>query len=106
MHRKILESARFPEINFRPDRVEGKVAAQGSSSVQVHGLFGIHGADHEVTAPVQAEISGDHWTATAKFTVPYQKWGMKNPSSFLLRVSDTVAIDLEMSGRIVASPGK
>ena len=32
------------------------------------------------------------------FTVPYQKWGMKNPSTLFLRVSDTVEIDLVGSG--------
>jgi len=37
MHREILESARYPEIAFRPDRVEGTVEAPGASTIQVHG---------------------------------------------------------------------
>lgn len=45
MHANILESARYPEIVFRPDRVEGKVALDGPSQVQLHGMFGIHGAN-------------------------------------------------------------
>jgi polyisoprenoid-binding protein YceI len=98
MHREILESDRFPEITFRPDHVEGKVAMQGNSTVQVHGLFGIHGSEHEMTVPVQVAMAADHWTITTHFVVPYVKWGMKNPSTFILRVSESVEINLHASG--------
>jgi polyisoprenoid-binding protein YceI len=98
MHREILESDRFPEITFRPDHVEGKLATQGNSTVQVHGLFGIHGSEHEMTVPVQVEMAADHWTITTHFVVPYVKWGMKNPSTFILRVSESVQINLHASG--------
>src|SRR5579859_5348426 len=73
MHKEILESARFPEIIFRPDRVEGNVSALGASTIQVHGIFSIHGADHEVTMPVKVEVFPDHWTADTHFTIPYVK---------------------------------
>jgi polyisoprenoid-binding protein YceI len=98
MHKEILESVRFPEIVFVPDRVIGAVALAGTSSVQVHGTFTLHGADHELTIPVQAEISGDHWTGKAVFDVPYINWGLKNPSNFLLKVGPTVKISLELTG--------
>jgi polyisoprenoid-binding protein YceI len=101
MHKEILESARYPEIAFRPDRVEGTVAEQGKSSVMVHGMFSIHGADREITVPAQVEMSADHWTATVHFTVPYEKWGMKNPSTLFLKVSDSVEIDLVAAGSLV-----
>lgn len=98
MHKEILESARFPEISFHPDRVEGNVASMGSSTVQVHGIFSVHGADHELTMPVRVEIFPDHWTADTHFTIPYVKWGIKNPSTFVLRVSESVEIDVHASG--------
>ena len=34
MHANILESARYPEIVFRPDRVEGKSRREGASDVR------------------------------------------------------------------------
>jgi polyisoprenoid-binding protein YceI len=102
MHREILESSRYPEITFRPDRVEGKVANPGASTVQVHGVFSIHGTDHELTVPVRVQVFPDHWMADANFTVPYVKWGIKNPSTFLLRVSESVEIEVHATGAIPA----
>ena len=98
MHKEILETAKFPEIIFRPDRVEGTVANSGSSTVQVHGSFSIHGSDHELTLPIRLQIFPDHWVADAHFTIPYVKWGIKNPSRFFLRVSESVEIDVHATG--------
>jgi polyisoprenoid-binding protein YceI len=101
MHKEILESDRYPEISFRPDRVDGPVASQGKSSVKVHGIFRIHGVDREITVPADVEMFTDHWTANVHFTVPYEKWGMKNPSTLFLRVNDSVEIDLTGTGTAV-----
>lgn len=100
MHREVLESERYPEIAFRPDRVEGTVSLQGKSAVGVHGVFSIHGSDHELTVPAEVEMSSDHWAATLHFAVPYVNWGMKNPSNLFLRVSESVDIDLTAAGTI------
>jgi polyisoprenoid-binding protein YceI len=100
MHREVLESDRYPEIAFRPDHVEGTVASQGKSSVRVHGVFTIHGADHELTIPTEVETFPDHWTVTLHFTVPYAQWGMKNPSTLFLRVNESVDIDVTASGSV------
>lgn len=101
MNREVLESARYPEIAFRPDQIEGKVPMEGKSSVMIHGTFSLHGADRNITVPAQVEVSADHWSAKVHFTVPYAKWGMKNPSTLFLRVSDTVEIDLAAAGTVV-----
>lgn len=98
MHKEILESARYSEVTFLPDRVDGKVLSPGTSTVQVHGMFGIHGGEHEITVPAQVELAPDHWSLTVHFVVPYVKWGMKDPSTFILRVEKTVNIDLEALG--------
>lgn len=100
MHKEILESAQYPEIAFRPDRIEGKVSMKGSSNVQVHGTFVLHGAEHELTVPVQAELDGDHWKGTANFSVPYIQWGLKSPNTFFLKADPTVQIELEMGGTL------
>jgi polyisoprenoid-binding protein YceI len=100
MHKNVLESDRYPEIVFRPDRVEGKVVPQARSQVQLHGTFTFHGADHEMTVPVDIEIANGRYSATAHFQIPYVKWGMKNPSTFVLRVSDKVDLTVHTVPRV------
>jgi polyisoprenoid-binding protein YceI len=101
MNKEVLETSRYPEIVFHPDRIEGTVAAQGKSSVRVHGMFNIHGVDREITVPAEVEMSAAHWNATVHFTVPYAAWGMKNPSTLFLKVNDSVEIDLTAVGNVV-----
>lgn len=100
MHNDVIESARFPEIAFRPDHAEGILARSGDSTLQVHGMFSIHGAEHEITIPVQVNVQQTAWTANATFTVPYAKWGMKNPTVLFLRVGDDVKVELHAAGTI------
>jgi len=104
MKKNVLESARYPDITFRPDRVEGVVAMQGSSQVRVHGMFAIHGSEHEITIPVELNMGPERATATLKFQAPYVKWGMKDPSNFILKVKDTVDINVTTTAEITASP--
>lgn len=101
MHKDVLESQRYPEIVFRPDHAQGSVPSSGSSIFQVHGVFGIHGAEHEITIPMEVTFAGNTWTAKASFPVPYAKWGMKNPSVLFLRVGDTVNIKLHAGGSVL-----
>ena len=87
----------------RPDHVEGTVNLAAPSQVQVHGVFRIHGSDHELTLPFQVRAEAGQITATTEFPAPYVKWGMKNPSTFLLKVNDTVRIGIRAIGRISLS---
>lgn len=94
MHANILESSRFTEIVFHPDCVQGKVLPEGASQVQLHGMFGIHGVEHELIIPLEVVGAGGQYTVTGRFVVPYVKWGMKNPSTLILRVADKVQIEI------------
>jgi polyisoprenoid-binding protein YceI len=98
MHNEILESARFPDIVFRPTRIDGKVSQVGTCDVQLQGKFLLHGSEHEITVPVHAELTANHWKGSAKFSVPYIAWGLKSPNTFLLKADPAVEIELELSG--------
>jgi polyisoprenoid-binding protein YceI len=79
MHDNVLESNRFPEAVFSPDRVKGRLAPRGESEVEVHGSLRIHGEEHEMTIPVRVNAENDQVTAKAKFAVPYVAWGNERP---------------------------
>ena len=100
MHKDVLESGKFAEVIFRPDSISGKIETQGDSTVQIHGIFGLHGSEHELTVPAQANIAGDHWAGSAKFSVPFIQWGLKNPSTWLLKVDHSVNVELELKGSV------
>src|ERR1700676_1346519 len=100
MHKEILESAQYSEVVFRPDHADGTIVAQGNSSLKLHGIFSLHGADHELSVPAQAMLKADEWRGTAAFEVPYIQWGLKNPSNFLLRVRPFVDVQLDLAGSV------
>lgn len=100
MHKEILESARFPDIIFRPSKIDGAVVLEGPSDVQLHGTFLLHGSEHEITIPVHAELRGSTWKGTANFSIPYVAWGLKSPNTFLLKADPAVAIALELDGSL------
>ena len=100
MNRNVLQTNQYPEIIFTPDHIDGKVNLSGDSVFQLHGLFAIHGGSHELVMHVKSHIEGDRVTASTTFDVPYVKWGMKNPSTLILRVSQIVQIDIETVGLI------
>lgn len=100
MHREILESAKYPEIVFAPAQVKGAVATSGPSSVEVSGTFRLHGRDHEMTVPMDVVADGPKLALSMHFVIPYVEWGLKNPSTFVLRASDKVEISIHAAGRM------
>jgi polyisoprenoid-binding protein YceI len=103
MHEKVLESEKFPEIIFTPTQVQGKMAPQGNSELKVVGTFRLHGQEHDLTMPVSVESSaGQYVRANAHFEVPYIKWGLKSPSNFMLKVDDTVDVEIHATALITS----
>jgi polyisoprenoid-binding protein YceI len=93
MHQEILESPKFPEVTFTPNRVQGTVAREGSSNVQVSGVFRLHGLDHDMTLNISVTPgSGGRMQVTADFGVPFIDWGLKDPSTFILHVNKIVNV--------------
>jgi polyisoprenoid-binding protein YceI len=106
MHSSILESAKFADIVFRPDRVEGQIPAQGKGTIRVHGQFELHGQSHEITLPMDLDVGAQQIAAKSHFPIPYITWGLKNPSTFILKVDDKVDVEIAATGRIAAKGGQ
>jgi polyisoprenoid-binding protein YceI len=101
MHNDILQSEQYSDATFTPAKMSGPFSPQGSSEIQVDGTFRIHGSDHPITLVIRLQISGSTANFKTQLVLPYVKWGMKNPSTFVLRVSDKVTLDVAASGRLV-----
>jgi len=101
MNNKVLESETFPLFVLRPEQVVGTVAAEGASTVTIKGVLEVHGGSHPVEIEAEVERTGDHFSATARFPVPYVEWGMHSPSFLFLKVDDVVHVTIETEGRLV-----
>lgn len=100
MHSNVLESTKYPEATFVPNRIEGTVAPTGMYRIKVIGELTLHGTGHEITMDADVAAATDKTRATITFSVPYVAWGMKDPSNFLLKVDKTVKVTIDAAGRL------
>jgi len=100
MHKDILESPKYSDIVFTPQHIKGTVAAEGKSQIEVEGTLTMHGKSKPATMPLEVQLQGGAGTADGSFTVKYQEWGMKSPSTFILHVSDKVQIHVHAAGKM------
>jgi polyisoprenoid-binding protein YceI len=100
MHANVLESSKYLDAVFVPDRFIGRLTVPGTSSLKLHGMLTLHGTAHELTMDIQAKAAIDRTTASITFDIPFVAWGMKDPSNFLFKVKKTVAVQIETSGTL------
>jgi polyisoprenoid-binding protein YceI len=100
MHKEILQSDKYPQAIFHPLKVTGTLKPGATQNVTVDGTFTIHGADHPLRLETKVQVDGHDAVATTHFTVPYVDWGMKDPSTFILRVDKTVDVEVVAKGGI------
>jgi polyisoprenoid-binding protein YceI len=105
MHKEILQSSNYPEIRFTLQSMTGSLPPSGSSQIQLSGIMSIHGADHPMTVAVPVQIAGGRASTDVHFVVPYVQWGMKDPSTFVLRVGKEVDITVHLVGTVIPAPG-
>jgi polyisoprenoid-binding protein YceI len=100
MQEDVLESAKYPQAVFRPEKVIGTIQPGAIQNVTVKGTFSIHGVDHPLNLNMQVQINGQTAIATTQFAVPYVQWGMKDPSTFVLRVEKEVNVEIAAKGNV------
>ncbi len=100
MHAEVLLSAAHPRIVLRPLRLEGELHPKGTSEPTLVAELELLGARHELRLPLAVEITAEAFTARAEFTVPYAAWGLRDPSTFVLRVAKEVVVVVETAGTL------
>lgn len=102
MKRAILETDKYPEVVLTIDGIEGPIAPSGESAVKLRASMTLHGEAHPMVIPAQLSLNGEGASGTAEVVIPYVAWGLKNPSTFILRVSDKVTLEISAIGRLSA----
>ena len=102
MHKEVLEVTSFPEIVFRPEKLE--LSADGGTHAELPGSFDIHGTSHNLTFPIDVLMDAERVTATAELEIPYVAWGIKDPSRFVFRSAKQVQVQIRLVGRVVPYP--
>jgi polyisoprenoid-binding protein YceI len=100
MQKDILDAPHFADVSFVPHSYEGLISLNVESRIKVTGTFTLHGNTHELTLPIQLHIDGKQCTVNAHISVPYVKWGLKDPSTFILRVAKEVTVDIKLVGTV------
>jgi polyisoprenoid-binding protein YceI len=100
MHEKILESQRYPDIVFEPQRFSGQLNPVGRSQLELHGMLEMHGTKRPMDMTVVATSDGTQVKGSGMMIVPYLEWGLKDPSFFLLRVEKEVRVTIHAVGRL------
>ena len=102
-HRMAKDELKAPDyktVAFAPTRFIGTFNPIGDSALQVHGLFTLLGTPHEIDVPMQVQVSGNQIHAVGSFVVPYIQWGLKDPSTFMIKVEKEVHVDLDLTGTL------
>jgi polyisoprenoid-binding protein YceI len=100
MFKDVLEAAKYSDITFAPESYTGTLAPTGDSTLQVTGVFTLHGTPHPLTVSMHLHIDGTTCVAKTHFQVPYVQWGLKDPSWFVFKVAKEVDVDLSLSGSL------
>jgi len=94
MNKSILESDRYQLITFRPSHIEGNLGEAIHGDFVVDGIFTLHGQDHLMKMNVSVQPAAGGLSIKTHFAIPYVQWGLKDPSTFVFRVSKDVSIDV------------
>jgi len=100
MRDSVLEAAAWPEITFDPRYLDGQLDAHGDFYAKLHGVLTLHGAHHDVVIESHGRLDGDRLIATGHLSIPYVKWGLKDPSILFLTVAKKVEIDIATAGHV------
>jgi len=100
MHGEIMKSDQHPLVVFWPHHVTGQLAAAGSSRLTFEGEMSLLGKHHPLTLVLEIHPHGGEALATGTFSVPYVRWGVMDPSHFLLHVAKSVEVTVEAVGHL------
>ncbi len=83
MQNEVLESGKYPEIFFHPEKSVGRLKDGTEQTLLLIGSFNMHGTDHPLKLETHVTLHGTEAVGKADFDVPYVEWGMRDLSTVL-----------------------
>ena len=91
-------------ISRLPNKRASTENAPGPNTILVTNIVAAKTVGVSESNKVDVEAGNGQYTATLRFVVPYVQWGMKNPSTLILRVSDKVNITVKTVAKPTGRP--
>jgi len=102
MKREYLEVTTFPVATYEPTKVTGYDPDKTVQKITVDGTMTLHGAKHALAMEFALNKDGQTTVAATHFMIPYEAWGIKDPSVALIRVEKEVLMEITARGAMTA----
>jgi len=100
----VLDSERFPQIVFEPERLEVVAQSGDEAQVRLHGEVEIRGLRKPLEIPAHVTRHAQAIRIQSDFEVPYVAWGLPDPSVLILKVAPEVSLHLDVQA-VIRSQG-
>jgi polyisoprenoid-binding protein YceI len=99
---KVLDAARYPQIQFTSSGVRSVTQKEGMTELQIEGTLRLHGVEKLVTIPVRLRMTGGNLTGDGELPLLQSNYGIApiKVGGGAVRVKDK----LKISFHIVAEP--
>jgi polyisoprenoid-binding protein YceI len=101
MDREVLETARYPDIDFESTGVRVTHGDAHSPRVELEGNLTLHGVTRPLRFPARVSVLGDMLRANGEFSVLLSDYRMKRPSvaGGTLKLKDQIKLVFDIAAR-------
>jgi polyisoprenoid-binding protein YceI len=94
----VLETAKYPEINFKSTNVTGHLTGSGQFEARMEGDLTLHGVTRRIVIPAQVTLGATDLRARGEFTVDRSDFKVKATSAVhgLVRVRDKLKFTFDI----------
>ena len=101
MRETVLETQRFPQIQFESSSVQAGVVAPGMYRLKIGGKLRLHGVERDVEIPCTVTVSDDGLRANGDFSIRQTDYGMRLVSAAggTIKLKDELKFTFDISGQ-------
>jgi len=101
MRAEVLETGKYPQIEFASESVSVNTSGEGQFSVALKGNVTLHGVTQPLTITAKVSATGDMLNAFGEFTLRQSDYGTKPVSAVGggLKVKDELTVSFHIGAR-------